>query len=82
MAGDAQLNLMGGETPLDDLDLSPNLRLLAERERRLMTPLTPMEAGAILHASRGKHDEHTPCQFCSGDGFEALERLRKAQGRP
>lgn len=81
MAGDAQLRLDGTETPLDDLDLSPNLRLLAERERRLMTPLTPMEAGAILHAHRGRHAEINPCAWCHGDGFEALERLREKRSR-
>lgn len=80
--GDAQLRLGGGETPLDDLDLSPNLRLLAERERKLDSPLTPYEAGAILHAARGKHSEVTTCSWCVPDGFEALKRLRAAQGRP
>lgn len=79
---DAQLGIFGGETPLDDLDLSPNLRLLAERERQLDSPLTPYEAGAILHAARGKHTELTRCEFCIPDGNEALKRLREKQGRP
>lgn len=61
MTDEAQLRLDGEEVPLHDLDLSPNLRLLAERERQLVDPLTPMEAGAILHAHRGKHPESTPC---------------------
>lgn len=81
MTGDAQLGLLGGETPLDDLALSPALRDLAAYERTLDSPLTPMEAGAFLHARRGKHDEGTRCAWCVSDGYEALDRLRDKQKR-
>lgn len=79
MTEDAQIGLFGGETPLDDLALPATLRLLAERERRLIDPLTGDEAGAILHARRGKHSEDTRCEFCVPDGVHALKQLRERQ---
>lgn len=77
----SQMSLLGGEIPVEDLELGPIQRLLAQRERALegSDPLTDDEAGAAIHARQGKHSEDTRCQWCAVDGADALERLRARQ---
>lgn len=74
---DAQIGLFGGETPVEELALGPVQKLLAKRERELegLDPLAADEAGAIVHAHRGKHSEDTQCAYCAVDGADALARL-------
>lgn len=72
MTDDVQTDLFGGETPVDDLALSPALRDLAAYARRFDDPLTPMEAGAFLHERRGRHALEQRCTWCVSDGYEAL----------
>lgn len=76
-----QTDLFGGTTPVEQLELSGNLRLLADAERELGASLSADEAGAILHEHRGKHGRDQRCHFCAEDGLEALTRLREKTRR-
>lgn len=38
--------------------------------------LTPTQAGRIIHASNGAHDEDFTCQFCRSSGKGVLENLK------
>lgn len=73
----SQLDLFGNATPVEELDWPPLVRLLAAAEGDLGAPLTDDEAGAIIHAKRGKHGSDARCDFCGQDGREALARLRE-----
>lgn len=75
MTAESQLDLFGGQTPLEELDWPPLLRLLANEERELGARLAADEAGAIIHAKRGRHDREARCDYCAIDGREALARL-------
>lgn len=72
----SQIDLFGSETPLEELSLGHVQRLLAAKERELDGPLTADEAGALIHAQRGKHDAEARCAYCAVDGADALARLR------
>lgn len=77
-----QTDLFGQSIPLEQLELSGNLRLLADAERQLSSPLTFQEAGGILHEHRGRHPRDESCEFCVQDGFDALTRLRAKTAAP
>lgn len=76
MSDDAQIDLFGGETPVEELEWPGTLRALAAHERELGVRLSADEAGAWLHHRRGKHETDVRCHYCTTDGRDVLTRLR------
>lgn len=72
----SQLDLFGSAIPVEELDWPLTLQALAAHERELGARLSADEAGAWLHARRGKHDGETRCRYCTEDGRDVLNRLR------
>lgn len=73
----SQMDIFGGGRPVEELHWPATLQALAAHERELGARLSADEAGAWLHARRGKHDEETRCDYCTTDGRDLLDRLRE-----
>lgn len=76
-----QLDLEGGSIPLEELELAGHSRRLAEEERERGRRLTATEAGALVHAIRGKHPLGQTCNWCEEDGTQALITLNTHRHR-
>jgi hypothetical protein len=74
LTADGQLNLLGAPDQPCDLDLGTAQRAVLRELRRLGT-ITRPEAGAVVHAGRGKHAAGDTCVFCPGHGALVLESL-------
>lgn len=81
MTAHEQLDLTGGSIPLEELELAGHSRRLAQAEREQGQKLTADEAGALVHAARGKHDVDERCQWCQEDGTQALITLNTHRHR-
>lgn len=62
------------EPPRDEL--GPRQRLVLDKLRET-GGLEADEAGALVHASRGKHDVDTRCVWCGKEGRHVLLSLRR-----
>lgn len=72
----SQLDLLGGETPIEPVKLGRRQQLILDAlARSHPAPLTVDEAGALIHAARGKHTMDTRCDWCSKEGQDVLRRL-------
>lgn len=77
-----QGDLFGGWTPVEQLDWPAVVAYLAAHEREHAVTLTVDEAGALVHARRGKHPADARCDYCAIDGAGALARLRERGDSP
>lgn len=69
-----QETLFGADRP-EDLELGVAQRVVFRAARDLGT-INRAEAGAVVHALRGKHDFDQICPWCGVDGDPVLESLR------
>lgn len=72
----SQVDIFGGETPL-----APGVRLGRNQQQvytalRQRKGITADEAGAIVHADRGRHPEDRRCNYCAEAGKGVLRSLR------
>jgi hypothetical protein len=71
-----QENLFGEVVDPADVELGRAQRAVLE-VLRAQGALWDDEAGAVVHAKRGKHDLYERCGFCQEDGAEVLDSLHE-----
>jgi len=68
-----QIDLLGGEHPVERDPLGPRQRLILNHLHRIHPdPLTADEAGALIHERNGQHTASARCQWCGRDGRQVL----------
>ena len=65
-----------GHEPITDERLGPRQSIVIEAIRE-QGYLTDDEAGALVHAHKGKHSDELRCSYCTLDGKAVLVSLRK-----
>jgi hypothetical protein len=69
-----QTSLLGYPETEKKLGVRQTLVLL---RLQAMGQTTDDEAGALIHANRGKHDESVRCDWCAREGRDVLVSLRR-----
>jgi hypothetical protein len=72
-----QENLFGEIADPADVELGRSQRAILRVLREQENGLWDDEAGAVIHASRGKHDLDERCGWCQEDGAAVLDRLHE-----